>query len=345
MAKYTRILSIDGGGIRGIIPGQVGVALEEKLKQKSGNPEAKIADYFDLIAGTSAGGILTCLYLFPDPDNPNRPLWSAEDAVNFSIKSGRDVFKSSFWQTLTSLDGLVDEKYSSDRLEQFFLEHFGDGQLSQLLKPCLITSYDIERRKAHFFNQQDAVNNPEEDYFIKDITRATSAAPSYFEVPKIRSLTNESYVLVDGGVFANNPALCAYAEVRNKFRIPDDRPDRGPTAKEMVILSLGTGDAQKKYPYEEAKDWGQVEWIEPLISILMTGVSETVHYQLMQIFDAIERPHQYLRISPDLSLYTEQLPIDDASEPKISQLVKIGKEQAQKYDGELDRFIDLLVAE
>lgn len=84
MAKYTRILSIDGGGIRGIIPGEVGVAIEEKTEtKKSGNPEAKIADYFDLIAGTSAGGILTCLYLFPDPNNPSRPLWSAEEAVNF----------------------------------------------------------------------------------------------------------------------------------------------------------------------------------------------------------------------------------------------------------------------
>ena len=345
MAKYTRILSIDGGGIRGIIPGQVAVSIEEKLQQKSGNPDAKIADYFDLIAGTSAGGILTCFYLFPDPKNPTRPRWSAQDAVNFSIKSGRDVFKSSFWQTLTSLDGLVDEKYSSYRLEKFFLEHFGDCQLSQLLKPCLITSYDIERRKAHFFDQIDALNHPEEDYFIRDIARATSAAPSYFEVPKIRSLTNESYVLVDGGVFANNPALCAYAEVRNKFRIPEDRADKGPTAKDMVILSLGTGEAQKKYPYEEAKDWGQVEWIEPLISTMMTGVAETVNYQLIQIFDAIERPNQYLRITPNLSLYEEPLPIDDASEPKLSQLIKIGKEQVEKHNQELDRFIDLLLAE
>ncbi|MDQ2097825.1 MAG: patatin-like phospholipase family protein [Tychonema bourrellyi B0820] len=345
MAKYTRILSIDGGGIRGIIPGQVAVSIEEKLQQKSGNPDAKIADYFDLIAGTSAGGILTCLYLFPDPENPTRPRWSAQDAVNVSIKSGRDVFKSSFWQTLTSLDGLVDEKYSSDRLEKFFLEHFGDCQLSELLKPCLITSYDIERRKAHFFDQIDALNHPEEDYFIRDIARATSAAPSYFEVPKIHSLTNESYVLVDGGVFANNPALCAYAEVRNKFRIPEDRADKGPTAKDMVILSLGTGEAQKKYPYEEAKDWGQVEWIEPLISMMMTGVAETVNYQLIQIFDAIERPNQYLRITPNLSLYEEPLPIDDPSEPKLSQLIKIGKEQVEKHNQELDRFIDLLLAE
>lgn len=345
MAKYTRILSIDGGGVRGIIAAQVGVSIEEKLQQKSGNPDARIADYFDLIAGTSAGGILTCTYLFPDPKNPSRPRWSAQDALNFSIKSSRDVFKNSFWQTLSSLDGLVDEKYSSVDLEKFLLEHFADGKLSEMLKPCLITSYDIERRKAHFFDQIDAKKHPEEDYLIRDIARATSAAPSYFEVPKIRSLTNESYVLIDGGVFANNPALCAYAEVRHKFRIPEDRPDRGPTAKEMVILSLGTGDAQKQYPYEEAKDWGQVEWLEPLISILMTGIAETVDYQLMQIFDAIERPNQYLRISPDLSLYKEPLPIDEASEPKISQLIKIGKEQAEKYNQELDQFIDLLLAE
>jgi len=344
MAKYTRVLSIDGGGIRGIVPAQVGVSIESKLQQKTGNPDARIADYFDLIAGTSAGGILTCLYLCPDAENSSRPRWTAQDAVNFSIKSGRDVFKSSLWQKIHSLDGLIDEKYPSDALEQFFRENFRDYKLSQLLKPCLITSYDVERRKATFFNQIDAKKYPEANYFIRDIARATSAAPSYFEIPKIYSLTNESYALIDGGVFANNPALCAYAEVRNKLRIPDDRPDRGPTAKDMVILSLGTGEAQKKFPYEEVKNWGQVEWIEPLISIMMTGVAETVNYQMLQIFDAIERPNQYLRITPDLSKEVP-LPIDDASEQKISALVRIGKEQAEKYSEQLDKFIDLLLAE
>ncbi|MEG5040280.1 MULTISPECIES: patatin-like phospholipase family protein [unclassified Microcoleus] len=344
MAKYTRILSIDGGGIRGIIPAQILVSVESKLQQKSGNPDAKIADYFDLIAGTSAGGILTCIYLCPDAENPTRPRWSAEDAVNFSIKSGRDVFKSSLWQKLRSIDGLIDEKYPGERLEQFFLENFRDCRLSELLKPCLISSYDIERRKAHFFDQIDAKQYPAEDYFIRDIARATSAAPSYFELPKIRSLTNEFYALIDGGVFANNPALCAYAEVRNKFRIPDARPDKGPTAQDMVILSLGTGQAQKKFPYEEAKDWGKVEWVEPLINIMMTGVAETVNYQMVQIYDAIERPNQYLRINPDLSR-EQPLPIDDASEEKISDLLRIGKEQAEKYNEQLDKLIDLLLAE
>ncbi|MBE9120405.1 patatin-like phospholipase family protein [Tychonema sp. LEGE 07199] len=344
MSKYNRVLSIDGGGIRGIIPAQVAVSIESKLQQKSGNPDARIADYFDLIAGTSAGGILTCIYLFPDPKNPSRPRWSALDAVNFSINSGRDVFKSSFWQKVRSIDGLIDEKYPSPPLEEFFRKNFSDCQLSQLLKPCLISSYDVERRKANFFNQMDAKEHPEADYFIRDVARATSAAPTYFEIPKIYSLTNECYALIDGGVFANNPALCAYAEVRNKFTFSDDRPERGPTAKDMVILSLGTGEAQKKYPYEEVKNWGQIEWVEPLINIMMTGVAETVNYQLLQIYDAIERPNQYLRITPDLN-HEPPLRIDDASEEKILDLVRIGKEQAEKHNEDLDKFIDLLLAE
>ncbi|MEG4326215.1 patatin, partial [Microcoleus sp. herbarium5] len=146
------------------------------------------------------------------------------------------------------------------------------------------------------------------------------------------------------GVFANNPALCAYAEVRNKFSIPDDSLDKSPTAKDMVILSLGTGEAQKKFPYEEVKNWGQVEWVEPLINIMMTGVAETVNYQLIQIYDAVERPNQYLRITPDLS-HEQPLQIDDASEEKISDLLRIGKEQAEEYNEQLDNFIDLLLAE
>ncbi|MBW3587626.1 MAG: patatin, partial [Cyanobacteria bacterium 0813] len=91
-------------------------------------------------------------------------------------------------------------------------------------------------------------------------------------------------------------------------------------------------------------NWGQVEWVQPLINIMMTGVAETVNYQLIQIYDAVEKPHQYLRITPDLS-HEPPLPIDDASEEKILALLRIGKEQAEKYNEQLDKFIDLLLAE
>lgn len=86
MSKLTRILSIDGGGIRGIIPGQVLIALEEKLKTKSKNKNAKISDFFDLIAGTSTGDILACAYLCPSEKDKSKPEFSAEEVVNLYLE-------------------------------------------------------------------------------------------------------------------------------------------------------------------------------------------------------------------------------------------------------------------
>jgi Patatin len=83
MAQFTRILSLDGGGLRGIISAEVLKYVEQKLQDFTGNSDARIADYFDLIAGTSAGGILTALYLCPDPENPLRPRCSAQEVYDF----------------------------------------------------------------------------------------------------------------------------------------------------------------------------------------------------------------------------------------------------------------------
>ncbi|HEY9297975.1 MAG TPA: patatin-like phospholipase family protein, partial [Phormidium sp.] len=178
MSKYTRILSIDGGGIRGIIPGQVLVTLEEKIKNRTGNPDARIADYFDLIAGTSTGGILTCIYLCPDENNPTRPKFTAKNAVDIYLDRGGQIFSAPFFKKLQSLAGITDEKYPSAPIENLLTEYFKDLKLSQLLKPCLITAYDIEARKARFFTQHDAIKDLDQNYFVRDAARATSAAPT-----------------------------------------------------------------------------------------------------------------------------------------------------------------------
>src|SRR6187455_2166280 len=106
-----RILSIDGGGIRGIVPGQILVNLERKLKEQSGDSNARLADYFDFMAGTSTGGILTCIYLFPNPSDPYRPRFSAEDAVNLYAEEGGGIFHIPFWKTLESFWGLNGERF------------------------------------------------------------------------------------------------------------------------------------------------------------------------------------------------------------------------------------------
>lgn len=339
MAKFLRILSVDGGGIRGIIPGQVLTALEEKLQQVSGNADARLADYFDLLAGTSTGGILTCLYLAPGPSG--RPRYSAAEAVALYMEHGGEIFDVPLMHAIRTAGGLLDEKYPADKLESALLQYLGDTRLSELLKPCLITAYDVERRKAHFFTQHDA-HQPEHDYYVRDVARAAGAAPTYFELPRVVSFANEAYPLVDGSVFASNPALCAYAEVRGKH---DRMGLPKTTAANMVFLSIGTGKVEVPFPYRKVKDWGLIGWVKPLIEILTSGIEETVDYQLRQVFGAESVPGQYVRIQVDLEGTGADAAMDNASEENLHALYELGRRVAEENDAELTAVAELLVQE
>jgi uncharacterized protein len=336
MSGLIRILSIDGGGIRGIIAGEILIYLEQKLQQKTGNPNARIAEYFDLIAGTSTGGILTCLLLCPD--KTGKPLFSAEQAVALYIKKGGAIFRKTFLKKIKSIGGLSDEKYDEDELENALNAYFKDVKLSQLLKPCLITSYEIDRRYAHFFTSHDARNKSGYDFFIRDVARATSAAPTYFEAAKVKSTTGVSYTLVDGGVFANNPSLCAFCEASELFK-----KDKPVSIENMVMLSLGTGSVKKSYEFDLAKNWGAIGWVRPVIDIMMSGVSETVEYQVAKLFASLGKSEQYIRINPELEHASPEM--DDASEENINALKEAGIYCAEKNSEELDKIIDYLLSE
>lgn len=338
MTKLVRILSIDGGGIKGILPGKILVHLETKLQELSGNSGARISDYFDLIAGTSTGGILTCLLLTPSELDPARPKFTAEEAVGLYLEKGGDIFHQPFMHKVKSGIGLFDEKYPSRALEKNLSEYFLNTRLKGLLKPCIITAYDIENRKAHFFTQHDALSRDEKDFYVRDVARATSAAPTYFEACNLNSFSGVNHSLVDGGVFANNPALCAYAEAR-KMIFDADR--KNPRAADMAILSLGCGDDKKAYPWSKAKDWGKIGWIKPVIDIMMSGVSETVDYQLRQIYDAVGKPEQYLRIQPSLGEAATEM--DNADQENLMELADAGDQAAQEFDRALTAFASLLI--
>jgi patatin-like phospholipase/acyl hydrolase len=338
MAQLLRILSIDGGGIRGILPGQILLALEQKLKLRSNNPNASIADYFDLFAGTSTGGILTCLYLCPDENSPSRPKFSAKNAVDLYLKHGAEIFKNDLAHRLYSAGGFTEEKYPSGPIESVLENYFRDTKLSSLLKPCIITSYNIFNRSTHFFTQHDAAEKTGYDYLVKDVARATSAAPTYFEPARISSLSGVSYPLVDGGVFANNPALCAYAEARHRFRKQDGL--KNVTATDMFLLSIGTGSVKKKYDYDKAAGWGSHGWIEPVLDIMMSGASDTIDFQLKQIFDAIDKKENYIRIDPEMG--EADCTMDNASEQNIKALSEAGVASAEKFDAELEKAVEFL---
>jgi patatin-like phospholipase/acyl hydrolase len=236
-----------------------------------------------MIAGTSTGGILTCFYLLPE--NP-----PAKDAIGFYAQYGKTIFKKRKFNPL----GLLGEKYTNKGLDDVLLKTMGDAKLSDVKKRCLITAYDMEQRKAVLFTSRESADI--RDYYLRDIARATSAAPTYFEPAEVRSMGDAVSHLIDGGIYANNPALCAWIEAYKS----DFGFCKYPVADDLYILSVGTGKVKKRYRYSEAKDWGLVGWARPMLDILLSASAEVVHYQMKQLFSIKGCTGKYNRLEPEV---------------------------------------------
>jgi uncharacterized protein len=346
MTKKACILSIDGGGIRGILPGVIISYIEEQLRKREGD-DVRISDYFDLIAGTSTGGILTCLYI--TPDEKGRPKYNADQAVELYLKNGGKIFGLPLYRKLLNPLGIFKAKYPSSNIEHLLESYLGKIELNQALKPCLITSYEIFQRKTIFFNKVDTLKSGEEirNFYLKDIARATSAAPTYFQPALIKSKFGTPYYLVDGGVFANNPSMCAFAEANtSKFSEilhRDDKPDY-PLASDIVMVSIGTGSHGEPYPYDKAKHWGVIGWLQPLIDILMSGNSETVHYELLHLFEKGNPGNKgcYFRLEPTIGAASNKM--DLATDKNMLALEEAGKMFVSSNYELIDQIIDLLIA-
>jgi uncharacterized protein len=324
VTKKIRILSLDGGGIRGIISCVILKFIEEQL-QVLDNPNAKIGDYFDLIAGTSTGGILASIILFPD-ENGNAK-FSVQEALDLYAEKGDTIFDVSFWRKIINPFGLFNEKISETNLEKQIEEVFGNLEIKDFIKPSLITSYDIEGRHAKFFTSHDAKTSQLENFYAKDVCRATSAAPTYFEPAKIKSLYNQEFVLIDGGVYANNPALCAYAEARKiPFRdiLKTESKKNYPKINDMIIVSVGTGTVLKPYRFEDFDNAGKLKWITPLIDILLSSNVETVDYHLQKMYETLGPTNyqNYHRLMPSLKNASPEM--DDTTKKNIQELIQTG---------------------
>ncbi|UJP63898.1 patatin-like phospholipase family protein [Mongoliitalea daihaiensis] len=324
--KKVAILSIDGGGIRGILPGTILRFIEQRIQKETNNPDARLVDYFDFVAGTSTGGILGCGMLIPNPLRPGRPQYTMEEVVNLYLENGSNIFKKPIAHRFRTLFGIMEEKYPNATLLKTLHKYFNDFYLSDLLRPCLFTAYDIESRGANFFKFGKACDNESFDFLVRDVAQATAAAPTYFEPALIKSRKGVNYALVDGGVFANNPSMCAYAEVRKC----DFDHIQKPTSKDMFMVSLGTGNVKEPIPFERAKRFGLIQWIKPLIDIMMSGNSETVSHQLQWLFDAGNNQEGYIRLEPEL--HKAKPDMDNASPSNMSALVEAGEVFIQKNE-------------
>lgn len=322
--KKISILSLDGGGIRGIISCIILRFIEEQLKRLH-HPQAKIGDYFDMVAGSSTGGLITAILLYPDENRNSK--YSIQKGLQLYSEKGNDIFQVSFWEKLINPFGLFNEKISVEALEKNLEEFFGNLELKELTKPCIITAYDIENRKAKLFNTVKARKDEIDNFYVKDICRATSAAPTFFQPAKIKSMYGQTFGLIDGGMFANNPALSAYAEARKlAFAeiFKNHQKPNYPTANDMIILSIGTGVESKPYSYRKLASAGKMSWVSPIIDILLSANAETVDVQLEQIFQTLGQRNQknYHRINPSLKDASPEM--DNVKKINIEALIQAG---------------------
>nr|WP_299505256.1 patatin-like phospholipase family protein [uncultured Rhizobium sp.] len=354
MTKF--ILSIDGGGIRGAVPAAVLTVLEDKLKTRG--KTLPLYRYFDLIAGTSTGAIIAAGLTCPKPSHPDQPVANAAKLLELYRNKGPAIFDQSLFRKLANLGGLFDEHYDATALEKILIDMLGKStEIAQALTKVLITAYDIHTRRAVFMTNADPEH---ERFYFWQAVRGSSAAPTYFEPALVEDLAAQSHgavpsiPMVDGGVFANDPAMAAYVE-GSKLGWRDKN-------EEMIFLSLGTGSANRKIPYQQAKNWGAGGWISPandtpLISVFMQGQASTASYQLNKLLNrtppkftdgativtmANRGSLNYFRLDAPLIGVNDAL--DDASPGNIKALIEFGMTLAAKHDLALEEVADRLAA-
>ncbi|TVU24237.1 hypothetical protein EJB05_26658, partial [Eragrostis curvula] len=221
--RILTVLSIDGGGIRGLIPGTILRYLEEQL-QKLDGADARIADYFDVIAGTSNGGLITAMLTAPGKDN--RPLFAARDINKFYYDHGPNIFPQRSWwhQKLFSkiLNATMGPKYDGKALhEQIKKVLPQEIKVADTLSNIVVPTFDVKKMQPVIFSTFEAKKEVQKNASLSDVCIGTSAAPTYF--PPISFTTKDvhgkphEFHLVDGGVVANNPTMAAMSMLNKEM--------------------------------------------------------------------------------------------------------------------------------
>jgi uncharacterized protein len=373
MVFKAAVLSIDGGGIKGIVPAMILTEIEKRTNKR-------IYELFDLIAGTSTGGILSLGLIKPN-DNGTGAKFKAEQLVELYEKDRAKIFKKNDKAKIQELhlkmlkqvfnlfkirinpEELFSNKYTREEKVQVIRKYLGENTpINQALTEVLITSYATNVRKPFFFTSNSDKENFTSTSFCQacegctmfDAAMATSAAPTFFKAYPLKFMSQKrggEYVLIDGGIIANNPTSIAIVEVMKSYKI--QKKDEQISLPEILVVSLGTGTATRNFS-SEIEDWGLIKWLEPLMSIVFSGQSEVIDYQMEHLLSK----EQYYRfqlnyqknavINRPISTYivTEELDVndemDDVSEDNIKNLKKATEKFLKEIDSDLNKLCNSL---
>ena len=309
-----RILSIDGGGVRGLVPALVLADLERRAQRP-------VSAMFDLVAGTSTGAILALALVHPDA--AGRPSWSARELVDL-YEDGGGIFERTPARCVRTVNGFLAPKYDGRPLTSLLRASFGGTLLRSALRDVLVPAYDTRRREPYFFATLGGASDRGAGRPMWQAARASAAAPTYFAPARLRDEQGERW-LVDGGVFANNPALCAYAEVLEHTGSSD-----------VLLVSLGTGELCIDFATRRMRRGGALLWARPLFDVMLDGQENVTDYQLRRLLP----PERYFRFQPPLTSLSQR--IDDARAENKAALRAAAERLIADRGAELDQVVAAL---
>ena len=288
MNKTFKILSVDGGGIRGIFSAHI-------LKRIEDEYNIKLKDHFDLIAGTSTGAIIAGSVACGI---------DLGEVVNLYKNKGKDIFPKSWIYKIPVLKKLgefplTSSKYDKKNLKKILDEKFKNIKLGEVDKPLIIPSSDIANGKVFVFKSQyDKDFVRDKNTRVADAILCSCSAPIYFNPSE-----TDNYLLADGGLWANNPSLISVIDAKRRLGI---------NFSDIKIFSIGTGLYKPEYNMDvhknKKKRWGAINGWKglKLLDLIMSLQAQSVHNYLSLLL----KPEQIKR----LSFESEQpLPLDETT--------------------------------
>ena len=303
--QARRILSLDGGGLRGLVSCIWLGGVEDALLA-AGKPG--LLKNFDLVSGSSTGAIVACgLGMGLSPASICE-LYRAQRHEIFPGMAGRLWSRAGRFFSA----GPSAPRYDAKGLEKVLKKVFGDARLGQAKVPLLITGYDTISRTPVIFKSFKAQHK---DLPLWEVCRASAAAPTYFPAHGIK-IENRQCAVIDGGVVANNPTACAIAEALRKDA-------RAGEPQDLVVLSIGTGARTRSIDLKSAREWGALEWAVPIIDVLFDGNADSVDYIARHLVG-----DTYFRMQTELAIGMDEM--DDVSETNIAALEAVARDYLAK---------------
>lgn len=295
-ASHYKILALDGGGVRGVLPALWLSEIERRVRKP-------ISSIFDMVSGTSTGGILAAGLTCPKSRLQSRPRYRASDLLDLYTSRAEEIFSKT--DLFSSLFG-TKPKYTDQGRKSLFTHYFGQARLNKSLTELVVPAVCEQNMcKTYLFNRRDARENSQKNHTLVDVLMATTAAPTFFSAYEVPG----EGVFVDGGVHANHPALQAYHEAV-RYTVPKDK---------VFVLSMGTGSYMPD-PLHPDLHRGQLFWAQNLHKVTLPaqeGNTDTQMYNLLG--DQYKRWQVWLE---------DPMPLDAYS--KMDALLDIGNEYLEE---------------